>query len=57
VNVWRVRAEVTAADGVVFVREAVVRPNPDPRRLLTILAWQEGERGPPPAPEESNANK
>lgn len=44
VNVWRVRAEVTAPDGVVFVREAVLRPNPDPRRLLTVLAWQEGER-------------
>ncbi|MGH8713291.1 MAG: general secretion pathway protein GspK [Casimicrobiaceae bacterium] len=44
VNVWRVRAEVTAPDGVVFVRESVQRPNPDPRHPLTVLEWQEGER-------------
>jgi general secretion pathway protein K len=44
VNVWRVRAEVTAPDGVVFVRESVVRPNPDQRRPVTVLEWQEGER-------------
>jgi len=46
VNVWRIRAEVTAPDGVVFVREAVMRQSPDPRRPLTVLAWQEGERTP-----------
>ena len=44
VNVWRVHAEVTAPDGVVYVREAVLRPNPDQRRPLTVLSWQEGER-------------
>jgi len=54
VNVWRVRAEVTAPDGVVFVREAVMRQNPDPRRLPTVLAWQEGERTPPVAADAAN---
>jgi general secretion pathway protein K len=44
VNVWRVHTEVTAPDSVVFVREAVLRPSQDPRRPLTVLAWQEGER-------------
>lgn len=55
VNVWRVRAEVTASDGVVFVREAVLRPNPDQRRPLTVLAWQEGERTQPPSADAANA--
>ena len=55
VNVWRVRAEVTAADGVVFVREAVLRTNPDPKRLLTVLAWQEGERMLAPAADAASA--
>ncbi|MEP6997210.1 MAG: type II secretion system protein GspK [Betaproteobacteria bacterium] len=55
VNVWRVRAEVTAPDGVLFVREAVLRPNPDPRRPLTVLAWQEGERTQLAAAEAVNA--
>lgn len=55
VNVWRVRAEVTAPDGVVFVREAVLRPSQDPRRLLTVMAWQEGERGQAAAAGAANA--
>jgi general secretion pathway protein K len=42
-NLWRIRAEVTTADGVTFAREAVVRPGTDARRL-TILEWQEGDR-------------
>ena len=42
-NLWRIRAEVTAADGVTFAREAVVRQG-DRRRLLTFLEWQEGDR-------------
>jgi general secretion pathway protein K len=41
-NLWRIRAEVTMPDGVSFVREAVVRPSPDRRRLLTMLEWQDG---------------
>jgi general secretion pathway protein K len=56
VNVWRIRAEVTAPDGVVFVREAVMRQGPDPRRPLTVLAWQEGERTPPVAADAANAS-
>jgi general secretion pathway protein K len=43
-NLWRIRAEVTTADGVTFAREAVVRPGADRRRLLTILEWKEGDR-------------
>ena len=56
VNVWRMRAEVTAPDGVVFVREAVMRQSPDPRRPLTVLAWQEGERTQPVAADAANAS-
>jgi general secretion pathway protein K len=41
-NLWRIRAEVTMPDGVAFVREAVVRPSADRRRLLTMLEWQDG---------------
>ena len=41
-NLWRIRAEVTMPDGVTFVREAVVRPSSDRRRLLTMLEWQDG---------------
>jgi general secretion pathway protein K len=41
-NLWRIRAEVTMPDGVIFVREAVVRPSPDRRRPLTMLEWQDG---------------
>lgn len=43
-NLWRIRAEVTTADGVIFVREAVIRPTLERRRLLSILEWQEGDR-------------
>jgi len=56
VNVWRVHAEVTAPDGVVYVREAVLRPNPDQRRPLTVLSWQEGERALPALADEANAS-
>ena len=56
VNVWRIRAEVTTPDGVIFVREAVMRQSPDPRRPLTVLAWQEGERTPPVAADAANAS-
>jgi general secretion pathway protein K len=41
-NLWRIRAEVTMPDGVIFIREAVVRPSPDRRRLLTMLEWRDG---------------
>ena len=51
VNVWRIRAEVTTADGVSFVREAVIRPGGDTTRPVTTLVWQDGEQrqfAPPP---------
>jgi len=41
-NLWRIRAEVTRAEGGTFAREAVVRPSAEGRRL-TILEWQEGD--------------
>jgi general secretion pathway protein K len=46
---WRIRAEVRAADGVTFVREAVVRATPDPRRPYVALLWGEADRPAPPA--------
>jgi hypothetical protein len=48
--------EVTAPDGVVYVREAVLRPNPDQRRPLTVLSWQEGERALPAVVDGANAS-
>jgi general secretion pathway protein K len=51
VNVWRIRAEVTTADGVAFVRDAVIRPGGDTTRPVTTLVWQDGDRrqfAPPP---------
>jgi general secretion pathway protein K len=44
VNVWRIHTEVTMSDGVSFVREAVLRPGMDVKRLLVVLEWQEGAR-------------
>jgi general secretion pathway protein K len=42
VPVWRIRTVASAADGVTFIREAVVRPSGDGRRPLLTLNWQEG---------------
>ena len=44
VNVWRIRAEVTTADGVTFIREAVIRPGGDVSHPATVLMWQEGDQ-------------
>ena len=53
VNAWRIRAEVTTADGASFVRDAVLRPGGDTLHPVTILVWQEGDQRlfapPPPA--------
>ncbi len=46
--VWRIHAEAAMADGVTFVRDAVLRPSADPRRPLIALLWQEGARAPLP---------
>ena len=35
--------EVKMPDGTVFVRQAVARVAPDPKRPVTVLAWGEGE--------------
>jgi general secretion pathway protein K len=55
---WRIRAEASLADGVTFVREAVLRPAQDPRRVLIVLAWQEGARAAsgPAAPESPTSS-
>jgi general secretion pathway protein K len=42
VSTWRIRATASLADGVTFVREAVVRPSADMRRPLIVLAWLQG---------------
>jgi general secretion pathway protein K len=55
-NIWRIRAEVAMPDGAVFVREAVIRPGVERRRLLVVLEWREGDRrilADAPAPEGS----
>jgi general secretion pathway protein K len=49
VSTWRIRATASLADGVTFVREAVVRPSSDMRRPLIVLAWLQGGASPPPA--------
>lgn len=49
VPVWRIRTVATAADGVTFAREAVVRPSGDARRPLLTLTWQEGSTANMPA--------
>lgn len=43
VPVWRIRAQTTTADGVTFVRDAVVKPSGEARRPLIALSWQEGD--------------
>lgn len=42
-TIFSVRSEVKMADGTVFVRQAVARIAPDPKRPFTVLAWGEGE--------------
>ena len=44
VPIWRIRATASLPDGVTFVREAVLRPSPDPQRPLIALAWLEPSR-------------
>jgi len=46
---WRIRAQVRMADGVTFVREAVVRATADPRRPYFALLWGEADRPAAPA--------
>jgi general secretion pathway protein K len=42
--VWRIRAQAKMPDGVTFVRDAVVRRSPDPRRPVVALLWAEGSQ-------------
>ena len=41
--VWRIHVEATTPDGVTFARDAVIRPQNNPRQPMTVLLWQEGE--------------
>lgn len=43
VSVYSVRSVATMADGSVFVRDAIARVTPDPRRPIAVLAWAEGD--------------
>ena len=56
VPVWRIRAEAAMPDGVTFVRDAVLRPSPDPKRPVVALLWQEGSRA-APAQQPGNAEE
>jgi general secretion pathway protein K len=40
--VWRIHVEARTSDGVTFARDAVVRPQNDPRQPMVVLLWQEG---------------
>lgn len=42
-SVYSVRSVAKMADGSNFVREAIARITPDPRRPIAILAWAEGD--------------
>ena len=57
VPVWRIRALATAADGVTFAREAVVRPSGDGRRPLLTLSWQEGITAAPAIDDPQSGNE
>jgi hypothetical protein len=48
-----VHAEATTPDGVTFARDAVIRPQNDPRQPLAVLLWQEGELLKRPATDNS----
>lgn len=50
IAVWRIVAEARMPDGVTFIRDAVVRTSPDPKRPLITLLWQEGVRAAPVVP-------
>jgi general secretion pathway protein K len=57
--VWRIRAQATLPDGATFIREAVVRASPYPKRPIIALLWQEGSLSDPltiPPTDASSAN-
>lgn len=56
IQTWRIRAQATLPDGVTFVREAVLRPSPDPARPLIVLAWLEGASAPAAAGAKTDDN-
>jgi general secretion pathway protein K len=45
---WRIHAEARSSDGVTFARDAVLRPQGDPRKRMVVLLWQESAAAPPP---------
>ena len=56
IQTWRIRAQASLPDGVTFVREAVLRPSPDPARPLVVLAWLEGAPAPAAADAKTDDN-
>ena len=40
---YSIRSVATMVDGSTFVREAIARITPDPRRRIAVLAWTEGD--------------
>ena len=56
IQTWRIRAQATLPDGVTFVREAVLRPSPDPSRPLIVLAGLEGASAPAAAGAKTDDN-
>lgn len=56
IQTWRIRTEARTADGVTFVREAVVRPSQDASRPLVVLAWLEGASAPAAAADARTEN-
>ena len=53
---WRIIARARLPDGVTFVRVAVVRPQPDARRPMIVLLWQDGAPGPGTESTPANEN-
>ena len=52
--VWRIHVEATTVDGVTFARDAVMRPQNDPRQAAVVLLWQEGSRQERPSATDSS---
>jgi len=58
--VWRISVRARLPDGVTFARDAVLRPQNDPRRPFVTLLWQEGPSAPkaePPSPNGMSAQE
>ena len=57
VPVFRIKAQASTPDGVTFARDAVVRPQNDPRQPMVVLLWQEGVATLQPSAATENATQ